>query len=451
MEPLPAGEANDDNDSLHDVARRSPSPLAFPETLEVHECRLLHDSSQYYNTHILPELVPAHLPFKRKDQLAHEWTTAPQILRNLMLVLVKGAQSRRNPSMPSSELYHYRACALNDLKCALGEAVEDQHGLVLSGIIVLMGIELLRPNLGDWAWLYHFNAARQIIQLRGGIGNCLSTLPQSESLLLKYMVVDIFRTTTCRASEMSEEDIDRQMKYIPINLQHRQAMVQSGHLWPQPLLEAIIDTNVLRLQEQKPLRKPCEAFVTNKSFDQVLSGIMTFDALRWSESVSTYGLDKPLRPGQEPDKTVRNAFNTLALAYKYAAQLYLMISVHAPTTIDDHEHITDLQSALSQQTDRLFSIASSNPNAAMDTQCWKFALWPAFISVLFKVCWCCRSVAEIEEEMKLVRVVAETLRNSSLPRTVDFVRTVADRRAAQPEAIWTWDDVFVARCAFVVC
>ena len=65
----------------------------------------------------------------------------PSLIRNAIILLVRTAQERQSTEDPvsSAVVCYYRGQSLKDLKRALPEAVLEPHGIVLSGIIVLMG------------------------------------------------------------------------------------------------------------------------------------------------------------------------------------------------------------------------------------------------------------------------------------------------------------------------
>lgn len=427
------------------------SIIVFPENTTIRETRILHHSSQYYNTYLLPEIVPAYLPFKRDDQAAREWDTAPLVLRHLMVLLVKSAQSRQGACESSSELYHYRARTLEDLRRSLSEAVEDPYGIALSAVILLMGVELQYPEFGSWTWLYHFNAAKRIVRLRGGYGQCFFGLPHSQGMLLKLMMVDTFSMTLCNRGEMEEDSVQLQLKYLPIMLLREQTLVESGHLCPQPLLRCIILTTILRAQSQMPRKSALGGTEPCQSYDRILTDILAFDALHWSEKVALYGLIRPLRVEDAPTSLDEETWHALALAYQYAAQIYLFASVQAPTTLHEHDQLIELQKCLAQQIDYLFHVANRDPDAPIPTQCWKFALWPATVSVVIDIGWCSEGFEQMDQKWQRLQLIAETLGSSSLLKASCFARNVADRRAVHLEATWSWDDVFSTRCAFVAC
>jgi hypothetical protein len=424
-------------------------PLAFPESLEDRESRLLCDSSDFYNIHVLPDMVPAHRPFKRNDQIARDWTAAPRVLRNLLIVLVKGIQRSKSFSEPSTELFKYRALALADLKCSLEQAVADPHGMVLSGVLLLMGIDLMNSHLEQWTWLYHFKAARRIIELRGGFSDCFFGLPHSQGLLFKYMMIDVFTMTTCNTSEISKESAESQQAYIPVTTLRRQ--VDGGHMCPQPLLQAIVNTTMLRTHAQRIHHGDCGSLQTSLSFGDVLDDIGSFDALAWADDVLLCGITRPYAAGEASTRAARYIWQTLALAYQYGVQLYLVCSIRAPITDEDRACLTIVQQGLARQIKHLFSVASADVDGPIESRCWKYALWPSFVSSIVSICWYCQDDEQVERELQTLQNSAEALHSSALLRMSDFLRNMASRRVAHVGSAWTWNDIFQARSAFVVC
>lgn len=431
---------------------RHANALTFPESLEDRECRLLLHASNWYNEYMLPQLIPAQLPFRRANHRAANWTEVPSVVRNLMLLFVKTAQVKRsgNALDAQSELCLYRGQTLLDLKTSLVEAANDPFGIVLAGIITLMGVDLQNPAFGEWNWIYHFNAAHRIIQLRGGFAKCFFSLPHSQGLLSKYMMLDIFSTSTCCTDQLSVERVRSQIRYIPIIVLREHGMLGNGQLCPQQLLQAIIHTNMLRCE----LRLGQETGVQGDAFtcQDVLNAIVDFDPIAWAERVCRFGLTQPLRPSDEPVSDTVDAWSTVGFCFKQATLLYSVISVHAPTQQDEMLRVRSIQKDLEAHLLRLFNIASSDADGAIGTQLWKFCLWPAAISAYVSVCWCCRSDKEVDDQLFQLSAAAATLKNDCLARCVEFTGKVAIRRKEFTGRVWRWSDGFASRsCAFVAC
>jgi hypothetical protein len=395
-------------------------------------------------------MLPAHRPFRREDHVANDWTAIPRVLRNVLILFVRSAQEKciSGESIPTTELCRYRGQSLVDLKCSLSEAAGDPYGIILAGIITLMGIELQNPIFGTWVWLYHFNAARSIIQLRGGIGKCFFDLPHLQMLLLKYMLLDVMSATTSNTSALAVDSVHKQTRYIPILLLREKCLVENGHLCPQQILKAIINTTILRVQSQKASvdREDSQGL---SSFEEVHHDITNFDSLSWARRVSCYGLMQPSMLDQYPSQAVAEAWNQLGLSFKYAALLYLLLSTRAPTSQWERKEISLVQRSLAHSIHKLFIIGSADPNGPLETQLWKFALWPAFISTYAYICWCCHNRRALELELQRVRNTAAILGASSWLKTIEYLNGIAERRAAVFGAEWRWNDGFSARCVFV--
>jgi hypothetical protein len=429
------------------------SALTFPESLKDRENRLLVECSDFFNTHMLPAMIPAYRPFKREEHIAHHWTFIPRVLRNVMLLFVRTAQERhaKRDASPSLELCHFRGQSLTDLRCSIPEAASDPFGIVLAGVLTLTGIELSNPSFGEHAWKYHFDAARRIIQLRGGFGKCFFNLPHSEGLLIKYMVLDIFTSTTCDISALTRNDVHDQPNYIPIILLRERFLIENGHLCPQQLLRAVIRTTSLRVLLQKPALNGDSQIYPDSTFEGIRTDILAFDAQTWAEKVSRYGVVLPATVEDVPSPAAVGSWVLVAESYRYAALLYIMLSIQAPSTTEELQHVAKLQRLLSTYVKGLFSMGSPDPDGSIETQLWKFTTWPAFVSTYVGICWCCFDGNALENDLKQVREAAEVLKSPALLRGVDFMNGVAEKRAKDFEALWKWSDGFPARCVFAVC
>ena len=427
------------------------TPRRFPDSVEARECRLLLESSQYYNDFMLPEAVPAHLPFRRGDLQAAHWTKAPSIIRNLMLLFVKSNQVRRAGGREdlSPEVCAYRSRSLTDIKESLSVAANEPYGIALSGVLLLMGIEILNPGFGHFNWMHHFKASRQIINLRGGFAKCFFDLPHAQSLLTKYMILDVFSSTTCCISELDITSIQAQARYGPITLLREKSLLEAGFSCPQPLMQAIIDTNILRwtLQARHKSRLDIDH---SRKYEDVLANILRFDPEPWAQRTARYGLVLPLRVGEVPSSAVSEAWRALAESHKQAAMLYCMLSLRAPTFDEEKELITNIQSSLARQLQSLFNLATSDPDGPIETQLWKFCLWPVVISTYVSICWCCCECQEMTGELMQLHTTANALGNSPLMRSWAVLSDIAAKRS-DFSGTWKWNDGFSARRAFVAC
>jgi hypothetical protein len=455
--PATASESSTEKGSIQsspDVTDElSVSALTFPESLEDRENRLLVECSDFFNTHMLPTMIPAYRPFKREEHVAHHWTFIPRVLRNVMLLFVRTAQERhaKNDTTPSLELCHFRGQSLTDLRCSIPEAASDPFGIVLAGVLTLTGIELSNPSFGEHAWKYHFDAARRIIQLRGGFGKCFFSLPHSEGILIKYMILDIFTSTTCHVSALTRTNVHDQTSYIPIVLLRERFLIENGHLCPQQLLRAIIRTTNLRVVSQKPTSNRGSIFYPDSTFEGIRTDMLAFDAQAWAEKVSRYGIALPATVEDAPSSAAIGSWVLVAESYRYAALLYLLLSIRAPSTTEELEHIGKLHGLLSTYVKGLFSMGSPDPDGSIETQLWKFTTWPAFVSTYVGICWSCSDAHALENDLQQVREAAEVLKSPTLLRGVDFMNGVAEKRAEDFGALWKWSDGFPARCAFAVC
>ncbi|KAK3716498.1 hypothetical protein LTR37_006394 [Vermiconidia calcicola] len=379
----------------------------------------------------------------------------PSLLRNLMVLLVRTAQARRASSyelVNDPILCRYRGQSILDLKASLPEAVLEPYGIALSGIMLMMGIEILNPVFGQ-TWSYHLEAARRIIEIRGGMSTSFFGMPWSQNLLINYMWIDIMSCTTCNAPSLNTDTTQAQPDYIPLLVLRQQEVLENGHACPLPILEAIVRITILRLlcrTSKKPLRKSLllEQSSPARPFNSIMRDLEIFEPATWAVKVCGYGRIHPVKADECPSTAAKEAWTHLAYCHKYAALLYLLLSVRDPYMVEDQDRVRSIQQLLSVHVTQIMTVANSDPDGPIETQCWKFSLWPVFVSTYAHICWCSSSSDEVETEVAQFERTVAQVGVKSLNGMARSLHTIAASRISKMPDRWQWDDGFEGRSVF---
>lgn len=197
------------NSSSDSLVALIPQRLINPDP----EGPLVFDSINYFNTQLVPKVVPGQLPFRRSQLQTAYWEDMPALLRQIMIITAKTGQAveNRNDPLTDSQLCHYRARGLAELKDTIGHAYEDSSGFILGYIILFMISDLQVMRSGSW--LYHLEAARKVIAFRGGLPRCFHSLVSARMLIVVWMVVDTFSATMRPAKSLNPEIVETQLGY----------------------------------------------------------------------------------------------------------------------------------------------------------------------------------------------------------------------------------------------
>jgi hypothetical protein len=190
-------------------------------TADVPEQTAVLESIRFFNTHFLPEVAPAHAPFKRVHIAAAGWLAALRAMQVSLVVITKAMQPSRS-SMASSidpTLFRYRGICLSELMTLVTEVNFESEAVAFDCIQLAMLAEMQLEPIGPWA--HHLEAARRLVDLQGGIGSVLYKKSSLRKLLINYMEIDILTTMTCSLSLLDSRDVDVQSTYIPL-LAHRE-------------------------------------------------------------------------------------------------------------------------------------------------------------------------------------------------------------------------------------
>ena len=421
------------------------------------EMALLVESTDYFNEIVAPNTWPAHLPFKRQKVDAQSWRMLPQIMQHLWIVLVRTMQASKNCVDPqsTSDLCYYRGRslrALSGLLSDLSEAGIDPYGAALFSTLFFMGVDM---HLSEVHWSSHLEAARMIINLRGGLGKCFETFPTARGPFISYMMADIMTATMCNVRLLSSSFIRAQWEYLELLPHLEQDLIASGYPCPQSLLHAIVEINILRtsIHHNKTTRDHEDA--THYKLATLLRTIESFDAERWAAKVSSFGRIRPERDLDSMSVASIICLTSLAICYKSAALLYLFFSnttaCSTPERARQQQIVRAAKHTLTQHAQLLLSKASQTHNdGPLHTQLWKFITWPLVILSYVCVAWGDED-EPVDISLALLRTIAAAMGRTRLPGPEQLIRRVQKERAIRPQHLpCTWDEGFDSRCTFAL-
>ena len=93
-------------------------------------------------------------------------------------------------------------------------------------------------------------------------------------------------------------------------------------------------------------------------------------------------------------------------------------------------------------------MASFDRNGPVESQLWKFTVWPLLISAYVRVGWDIGSESA-ESDLEHLRMTGAVLGLRSVLSNERILRQAQDKKAANPGMEWKWDDGF-NKCAFFV-
>lgn len=420
---------------------------------------LVMESIDYYNLEVIPYLTPAHLPFRRNAIPTDFWHFVPPILKHMWIVIVKTRQASRTLSDPllRPDLVYYRGRSLTELQKMLTaepsgkdddcrDVVKDPYGVALMSVLFLMGADM---QLCEEHWTSHLEAARRIITLRGGLGKCLIDFSGSKAPLIGYLYVDITTPILSNSWILNSTVVRAQLEYLGLLPNLEQELLGNSHPCPAQILQAIVQTNILRVCSQRSLTDVERQDVAKHdvSFETALNTIENFDAQLWALRISGFGRTLPQRPNEELSQSSIVGLASLAQCYKNAAKLYLLLSVPSASSPDD---LVSAQSTLSQNLNNVFDKAKIDHNGPLYTQLWKYTVFPLFISIYVKAAYDIGSEQSIDKDVDRLPAIAMAFGSRRLLSVGKFVRGVQEKRVAKPDRAWSWDDGFGNRLTFAI-
>ena len=126
---------------------------------ELPEQTAVLESMHFFNTRLLPQVVPAHAPFQRVHIATAGWLVDPIVMQASLVVITKAMQQSRSSNMPSTNLMslHYRGICLTELMTLFTDAKVKSQAMAFDCIQLVVLAEMQLDPTGSWA--YHLEAA----------------------------------------------------------------------------------------------------------------------------------------------------------------------------------------------------------------------------------------------------------------------------------------------------
>lgn len=439
----PRSESRSDSSSLELICR-NPKPSR--------EAGLVYNSVEYFNTYIVPFVTPAHLPFKRNFVPAELWPLAPSIIQHILIVLTKTAQCSKSETDPllNSDLCYYRGRSLTGLHKMLSDTAtmtNDPYSVALMAVLFIMGADMQLCE----DWTPHLEAARQIINLRGGLEKCLLNPLVNSGPLVNYLYADILTATSCNIWLLNTPAVGSQFEYLSILPNMEAHLITYGLPCPWQILHAITCTNILRVFSQRPVTHKEKGLMSMQpfDFDTVRDLLESFDPTAWAVRLSSHERTLPQRVGDELDKDSMSCLAALAECFKSAALLYLYLSMNAIKSYE--ERMLHAKAELSRNLRLLFDVANVDHEGPLHAQLWRFTNWPIVMSAYATVGFDVEGGDSVESDFDRFKPVMSTLSGARLKPQETFFRDIEQmRRVMKGKRPFKWDYGLGQRKAFAV-
>ena len=402
----------------------------------------LLESFQYYEVYVLPRLLPTQAPFRRtKVDRDVPWHEVPKIVQHCLIVFFRSMQPDFNAPHPNSrqDLCHYRGLSLSELQEILPDAVTEPYGVALSCILLLMGTDLLLPPFGSW--LTHFEAAQRLISLRGGIKRCLRDQPGSRTVLINYVLQDIFTGTTSNSKALGSR-YSAQLDYPALLPDITADFVTRGFHFPVVILLAVARTNVLRATSRSS---------SQGTFRAIWQSIETFAPASWAISIMQQEAlcTPPFRPEDTALSETLSGLTCYAKCCQSAGLLYLAFSCPPPRSALIANSLSLAKHDLAANIRLLFDMSDLDTDSPFHTQLWKFIGWPMFISVYARIGWHLVGAggednSSAHAEIDRIRATGAAKGSHRLLIAAEYLHNIHEKRALRQS--WRWDDGFSSRC-----
>ena len=375
-----------------------------------------------------------------------------------LVVITKAMQHSRsfNTSSIDRALLHYRGICLTELMTLVTDVNVENQALAFDCIQLVMLAEMQLEPTGPWA--YHLEAARRLVDLQGGLGSMFYKMSSLRNLLINYMEIDILTTTTCNLSLLKARDVDLQSGYVPLLAHLEEETITTACFSPIQLLQAIVDTNKLRLRCPQLSSTSGGQSAWALEFNRIHESIAQFDPAPWATRILNYGSVLP-RPAATlffaGDDTA--AMISLALCHQAAVMLYLHLSCSLITGKQDTDFqlLSSTHRILTANLSKLLSQSNLDTEGPIHTQLHKFVTWPLVIAAYARVGWNLGAAEDDVEgnagkDIERLRSAASAIGSHPLMVAAGVMENARDRRTLRGEGRWSWDDAFTARCSFCV-
>jgi hypothetical protein len=291
----------------------------------------------------------------------------------------------------------------------------------------------------SFSWLSHLEAARRIVNMFGGVNECINKAAPFGRMILSYMVVDILAAATTPTHLVKPSSALEQLEYLQLLEVHEEELLSCWCPCPVKLLQAVVHANVLRHCAKDPnvlKGKPV------RSYEAVWQDVETFDAHAWAVHISKYGRTEPKNPEQlESDPDIA-ALTSMAVCFQCAAHLYIILGRANPNI--NRFTLAILQSTqqvLADQISFLFSMADEDCYGPLPTQLWRLVTWPLVISVYARY-GCGIGGDSSVKHIEMLKKMSNILGSRPMGDAVDAIKKMEDERGNGPTQKVDWDTAF---------
>ncbi|KAM0715202.1 hypothetical protein Q7P37_009667 [Cladosporium fusiforme] len=428
---------------LEPLQGRSLSDYIMPTTPETSSELAVLESLNYFNTRLTPEVAPAHPPFQRTLIGTAQWLAAPKVIQLSLVVLTKSCQKSRSTQTPSldKDLCQVKADCLNELKPLIGNVANERYALAFDCIQLMMLAEMQIEPTGSWS--YHLEATRRLIAMQGGVGGLFYQTPALQGMLINYMEIDIITSTTCPVNLLDPDAVSSQSAYITLLAHREKETITTPCFSPISLLQAIVDINNLRVRLSQPNDNNDSMTSLPTEHTRIAHAISSFNPTSWATKILSYASPHPSAP---PNQANNSAMTALAHCHQDASLLYLHLS--CPSTSTQPQILPTLSSNLTKHLATLLAQASTDTEADIHTQLFKFAVWPMFVAAYACIGWGLSGDGGGERSITRLRQVARAIESRPLRLAADLLESVWERRylgrgsGAGGDTVCLWDDAF---------
>ncbi|PGH20809.1 hypothetical protein AJ80_03436 [Polytolypa hystricis UAMH7299] len=365
----------------------------MPETLDLKyptDVKLIVKGIQFFNQKVYPDIAPITHYRTLTYIYPKNWQSDISnllwhILASVAATTVAVQTQQQDHVVFGQEIYQYRSDTFRRLNRELTRPESQLGDLTLLCILTLLLAEPQQSAVG--AWWAHFEGARKIIELRGGLAAVCRQNPIFKPTLAYFIISDVMSATT--AHPLSIEDASRPLEYCQLLSEVYRDGTDTCVPCPNELFECIIQINYLRSLSCEGICDNETSFDMKEAVRSLILRILSFSILEWANGMnSRYAETTPGIVEVVPGFINATTSDWIQIAgmYRSAVLLYCIRSlaldfdglllapgIEGPTLL----LVEDVQdSARETIFDSLDSIFAS-PNTRI---LGKVAIWPIFVA-----------------------------------------------------------------------
>ncbi|KAL2256920.1 hypothetical protein VTK26DRAFT_920 [Humicola hyalothermophila] len=371
------------------------------------------EAFEYYNLHICPDLAatgrggvksPYFLPLFAASVLPRSLVHSIVCTALCHRILQSRDAAPSHQTALTRKLQRHRGESLRALSADLGRPEQQTSDRTLASVLSLLLVEIQHCAASNWR--HHSNAAANIIEMTGGLGNLVFSRPYLRPLARYYAIIEVMGCTT--SPSVSIESARNQLELISLLPILYGNGLDSCVPCPPDLFAEIIHINHLRSRVPNVTTIPSEDKLARLTADKctvaldILRRIRAFSPDDWAAAVT---LTNPTTTQQNNTATASTSnpqtpdfrgWQQIARIYQSAIAIYCIASL-VPDHVDPNSeasppgsitptpqpppHLTVLTSA--RQTCRrilftyLRKLATPVPQS---TQLRKLVIWPLVVA-----------------------------------------------------------------------